>query len=121
MTFTYSTIQQGVGVIACFIGMNLFDRVGRRPILIVGCLAQVVFMCVIAGVGGKSNATQTDAKVVVAAVCLFVVAVKISLSSNSYLISAEIGGVRLRKKIMAWGTSWVSGPVSLLWDVGYCS
>lgn len=74
------------------------DKVGRRPFLIVGTFFQILFMCLVAGLGGQSNPTGAVANGMVASVILFNLSVKVSLSTNAYLIASEIGGVRMRKK-----------------------
>ncbi|WVQ85136.1 hypothetical protein IAT38_007301 [Cryptococcus sp. DSM 104549] len=104
--FTYQVVTQAMSVIGCLIAMTIFDKVGRRPVLIVGCALQILFMCLVAGLGSKSNHTTSDANGVIASVILFTVSVKVSLSTNAYLIGSEIGGVKMRKKILAFGTFW---------------
>lgn len=98
IAFTINVLVQALSLVACMITIFFLDKVGRRPFLVVGTFFQVLFMCLVAGLGGQSNPTGASANGMVAAVLLFNVSAKISISTNAYLIASEIGGVRMRKK-----------------------
>lgn len=96
MTFTYTVINSAVSVVVCLIGMVLMDVSGRRPILIYGCLAQALFVYLVAGLGGSGAKDLTTAHAMVACVILFSAAVHVSLgpcacksgqSATSYYIT----------------------------------
>ena len=55
-------------------------------------------MSLVGALGGKSNRTAADVNGMVASIVLFNICVKVSLSTNAYLLAAEIGGTRMRKK-----------------------
>ena len=80
---------------------------------------QVPFMLVVASVGGEKQPSKAGINAVVASVILFLVSAKISTSICCFLITSEMGGVRMRKKckvcqhcatadttVMAFGTTW---------------
>lgn len=98
MAFTYNVITQALSLVGCAITIFFLDKVGRRPFLVVGCALQVLFMLLVAGLGGKSNPSTSETNGMVASILLFNLSVKVSLSTNAYLIASEIGGVRMRKK-----------------------
>ena len=39
--FTYTVVNNAMGVLACLITMVLYDKLGRRPIILAGGSAQV--------------------------------------------------------------------------------
>ena len=96
--FTYTVINNAMGVLACFITMLLYDKLGRRPIIIAGGLAQILFMLLIGGLGSKAHPSTAETNTVVASIILFFVSVKISYSTCSFLMGSEIGGTLMRKK-----------------------
>lgn len=98
MAFTYNVVLQALSFVGCFITIFLLDKVGRRPFLVVGTFLQIPFMCLVAGLGTKSAPSQSDINGLVASIMLFNICVKVSLSTNAYLIASEIGGTRMRKK-----------------------
>jgi SP family sugar:H+ symporter-like MFS transporter len=96
--FTYNVLLQGLSLFGCIVTIFFLDKVGRRPILIIGTFLQIPFMLLVAGLGTKANKTATDYNGMVASILLFNLAVKVSLSTNAYLIASEIGGTRMRRK-----------------------
>ena len=55
-------------------------------------------MMLVAGLGTKARPTTSDIHGLVASIMLFNICVKVSLSTNAYLIASEIGGTHMRKK-----------------------
>ena len=53
--FTYTVINNAMGVVACFITMILYDKLGRRPIEIGGSISQVSLLS-LAGDSSKLSA-----------------------------------------------------------------
>lgn len=98
MSFTYTVISAACGLVAVLCGLYLYAHLGRRPILITGTFLQIPFMCLVAGLGGKSNHSTADIHMVIASIILFSCFEKISLSTSCYIITSEIGGTRMRKK-----------------------
>jgi SP family sugar:H+ symporter-like MFS transporter len=92
-------------IVGCAIGVLFTDRFGRRPFMISGGLLTAVFLALGAGLGIKTNKTSADKETIIASFLLIGITTKISASNNAFLIGAEIGGVKMRKKIMAFGTA----------------
>ena len=99
--FTYQTVQYGCSIVAVLIAQILYDRIGRRPILIAGTALQTLFMLLVAGLGTKAHKTTSDTQGVVASLILFYPVSRFGMGNCSYLISAEMGGVDMRKKLLA--------------------
>jgi len=97
-SFTYSFVAQTAGMVSAFIVITCVDRLGRRPLLISGMFLACIFNFLIAGLGSKAEPTPAETNTVVASTILLIMSIKYSASTMSYLISAEIGGVRMRKK-----------------------
>jgi len=74
---------------------------------------QVLFMCLVAGLGSEKNPGTAAINGVVASIILFYAAVKVSLSSLAYVIGSEIGGTRMRKKVRLSGKPGIINQSSL--------
>ncbi|PSR83417.1 general substrate transporter [Coniella lustricola] len=105
LSFTYSFLATLAGFVAAAIGMLFVDRIGRRPLMISGMFFAALFNFIIAGLGTKENLSETETNVVVASLILLNASCKYSASLCAYLITSEIGGIRMRKKIIAFATA----------------
>lgn len=82
MVFVYSTIGQGVGVIAAILGILVIDKIGRRPPVITGATLLLVCNILIGSLGPKSpNISQTEQGVVIASIILLLSGLKLSFQS----------------------------------------
>jgi MFS transporter, SP family, sugar:H+ symporter len=97
-SFTYSFLAQLGGFVGALFSCLLADKIGRRPLLISGVALGAFFNFLIAGLGTKDNPTAAEANAVVASLILLTTCCKYSSNVMAYLITAEIGGVRMRKK-----------------------
>ncbi|CAL5868250.1 uncharacterized protein PFLUO_LOCUS2474 [Penicillium psychrofluorescens] len=104
-SFTYATIGQAMTIVGSFFGILITDYTGRRPLMIVGGLFCGILLSIGAALGSEANPNQSEKRTVIATFLLLGIFTKISASNNAFLIGAEIGGVRMRKKIMAFGTA----------------
>ncbi|KAF3764346.1 general substrate transporter [Cryphonectria parasitica EP155] len=105
LSFTYSFLATVAGCIAATIGMLFVDKVGRRPLMISGMFFAALFNFIIAGIGTKETLSKAETNAVIASLILLNVSCKYSASLTAYLITSEIGGIRMRKKIMAFATA----------------
>lgn len=96
--FTYSFVAQAAGVAGPLISMFLVDRVGRRPLLISGLFLAVLFNFLVAGLGRLVDPSTGEVNTVIASIILLNFSCKYSINMMAYLITAEIGGVKMRKK-----------------------
>lgn len=98
--FTYALVTT-VGILfSQAIALYAYDKFGRRPIMITGAIIQVPLMIVVAAVGGRVHPTRASIHAVVACMIMFASFQRIATESPTYIICAEIGGVKLRKKSM---------------------
>ncbi|KXL42300.1 hypothetical protein M433DRAFT_429307 [Acidomyces richmondensis BFW] len=104
-TFTYNIIVTLAGLIACVIAIFTTDRVGRVPLCVLSMVLTTIFNCLVASVGSMQHPTSTQRNTVIASIILINFSAKIGISSQCYVIGSEIGGTRMRKKIMAVGTA----------------
>lgn len=101
MSFTYNMIGQAIGVLGCFVGMLLFDISGRRPLFIYGSCVCLFLLYLASGIGGSSeNPNEVETRTMVSCFMILPFFTRISGSNCAFLTGAEIGGVRMRKKIM---------------------
>lgn len=101
MSFLYGFLANLAGFIGAGIVTLTTDRLGRRPLLIFGMTLCVLFNFLIAGLGGASNPDELSLaaiNVVIASTVLLTASVKLSAGTMAYLVSSEVGGVRMRKK-----------------------
>ncbi|CAK7222120.1 hypothetical protein SCUCBS95973_004733 [Sporothrix curviconia] len=104
-SFTYATIGQALTIVGTFGGLALTDYTGRRPLMIVGGFMCGILLSIGAAVGDVADKNISETRLVIATFLLLSVFTKISASNNAFLIGAEIGGTRMRKKILAFGTA----------------
>ncbi|ORY25074.1 general substrate transporter [Naematelia encephala] len=104
-SFTYATIVQLVGAIGSFIAIMITDITGRRPLIITGAALLILWNCLIAGLGSSSVRTTTSNNMVVASFILMLFSTKISWATHCFLVGSELGGTRMRRKIIMVGTS----------------
>lgn len=118
MSFTYNTMITGIGIFFSILAVLVCDYTGRRPLLLTGLAMAAIFNAVLGGVGSSGAPySSTEINTVIASITMVIVGVKISVNplccgcilstlgapapvSNlpSGLITAELGGVRMRKK-----------------------
>lgn len=103
-SFTYAMIGQAMTGFGSLLGILLTDYTGRRPLMIIGGLMCGVLLSIGAALGSQPDPNQSEKRTVIATFILLSIFTKLSASNNAFLIGAEIGGVKMRKKTMAFGT-----------------
>ena len=106
VAFTYNTMIIAIAIACGIVGILCVDIVGRRTMCIIGVSIAFIFNGVSGGVGAHKPLTNTDIHIIVASLVFVLAGNKISLNPLSYVVGAELGGVRMRKKILAWSTAW---------------
>ena len=103
--FSYSILIPVAGLSGCIIAVLTTDTVGRRTLCYIGAALATMFGALIGGIGSKpgANENETDSNVVVASVILLNGVCKLGVASQCWLIGSEIGGTRMRKKLMGYG------------------
>ena len=100
MSFVYTIIGQAFGVLGCLAGLILFDISGRRPLFIFGSIVATFLLYLASGVGSINNLTQSGTNTMIACFMILPAFTRISATNCSFLTGAEIGGTRMRRKIM---------------------
>ena len=100
MSFTYNMIGQAVGIFGCLAGTILFDITGRRPLFVYASCVAAFLLYLGAGIGDNSDPNQTETRTMVSCFMILPFFTRISATNCAFLTGAEIGGVRMRKKIM---------------------
>lgn len=114
MSFTYAMIGQVVGLVGCAIGIFLLDIVGRRPLLIYGSAVCWFLLYLASGLGTVHSLNQSEINMEIACFMMLPAFTRISASNIAFLTGAEIGGIRMRKKIMVSlkhaDSCWLESP-----------
>ena len=97
-SFTYSFLAQVAGFVSAIVACLFADKVGRRALLISGTALTAFFNFMIAGLGTKGDPTTSETNMIIASMILLTASAKYSTNMLAYLITSEIGGVRMRKK-----------------------
>lgn len=120
MSFTYAMIGQAIGVVGCAFGIVLFDITGRRPLMIYASTVCAFLLYLGSGLGTIGNPNTNETNTLVACFILLPAFTRISASNNAFLTGAEIGGVRMRKKIMVSAARDFDPAVqAVLMDTGF--
>jgi hypothetical protein len=99
-SFTYAVVCQTAGTTGALMTIFATDRVGRRPLCIFGSALLVIWVTLIGALGSKPDiTTNTSAQNgVVASFVLLLWSTKIAYATHAFIVTAELGGVHMRKK-----------------------
>ena len=125
MSFTYNMIGQVIGVVGCAVGILLFDITGRRPLLIYGITICAFLLYLASGIGSRTaEPSLVETRTMISCFMILPAFTRIAASNTSFLTGAEIGGVRMRKKIMVRSRSFFqisqTSPFLDLLTTGLC-
>lgn len=101
-SFTYIVAGNVLQIASCLFQIIMYDFWGRRIFAILGGFFCFIFLSVVAGLGVITDPTATQRSAVIASVILTQTFSRWSVT-NAFVIGAEIGGVKMRRKIMATG------------------
>ncbi|WVQ65533.1 hypothetical protein V865_003192 [Kwoniella europaea PYCC6329] len=104
-SFIYGIIVNLFGAIGSLMTILSTDTIGRRPLCIIGSFLVVLWDCLIAAFGGASDITTNPQKqnITVASFILLIFSTKVAFATHSFIVTTEMGGVRMRKKLMMIG------------------
>ena len=88
------------------VSVCIVDATGRRPLYIVGLSLSLIFSAVTGGIGSKKNITSSDTNAIIASLAFLLIGCKLAANPYCYVVAGEVGGVRMRKKVMAISTAW---------------
>lgn len=123
--FDYSIMSSCLNAFSCFVAIYITDKVGRRPLLMIGSCLQIVWLFTMAGVGTVAHPSSAQTKVIVAATALSSASLCFSWDPLNYIITTELPASRLRDKtqrvasIVNITTKYVSSLVLFFSSLGY--
>ncbi|OKL61906.1 hypothetical protein UA08_02624 [Talaromyces atroroseus] len=96
--FNYSIMSSCINTFSCLVSICITDKVGRRPLLLIGSALQVVWLFTMAGIGLNDNLTYSQNQVIIAATALSSASLCFSWDPLNYIITTELPASRLRDK-----------------------
>jgi SP family arabinose:H+ symporter-like MFS transporter len=104
--FAATVLVGFVNLLFTLVAIGLVDRLGRRPLLLVGLLAQVVSLSAVAWLLSH----HSDGVALLGAILVFIAAFALALGPITWLLSSEIFPHRIRGRAMSVAalTVWVS-------------
>jgi SP family arabinose:H+ symporter-like MFS transporter len=132
--FQQTVIVGAMNVVFTFVAIGLVDKAGRRPLLIVGTLVQVIALTY---VGAMLNAGRSGAPLLIG-ILGFVGAFAVAMGPIPWIVNSEIFPTKLRGRAMSvaifclWFADWVVtqtfpmlregiGPAKTFWVYAACS
>lgn len=109
--FTYVVIGSALQVGSCMFQIILYDRIGRRVFAILGGLLCFIFLSVVSSLGVGGSAKPLDSKAATHAIIASIILTQTFARwavTNAFVIGGEIGGTKMRKKVLA-----VAGVVNM--------
>lgn len=105
-SFTYIVIGSALQVVSCLFQIFMYDHIGRRPFAIFGGFFCFIFLTVVSSLGNGGSAKPTGDSTTVNAIIASIILTQFFgrwSVTNAFVIGGEIGGVKMRKKILASG------------------
>ncbi|GAB3946979.1 sugar porter family MFS transporter [Corynebacterium tapiri] len=109
----YTSIVIGlVSVVACWVGLQIIDRVGRRRLLLGGLMINVISLVVLAVVYGQAKGHPGLALLSLVVMAIFIASQQAAVSPTTWLLISEIVPMRVRGVGMGlaglalWGANW---------------
>ncbi|KAJ5819017.1 hypothetical protein N7474_004608 [Penicillium riverlandense] len=96
--FDFSLMSSCINFFCCLVAIYITDRVGRRPLLMIGSTLQVIWLFTMGGIGTVSFPTTVQTQVIVAATALSSASLCVSWDPLNYVITTELPATRLRDK-----------------------
>ncbi|KAF4835866.1 MFS transporter fmqE [Colletotrichum tropicale] len=94
--FTMTIVNAIVNLVMVFIGLYLTDRVGRRPLLLVGAVLQFAAIVTMGSLGTVSDPSFAVKTGIVAMLTVFAASYVLAWAPLNYVVSTEIPALRLR-------------------------
>ncbi len=96
--FNYSIMSSCINFFSCLVGILITDKIGRRPILMVGSVLQIVWLFTMGGVGTVASPTYAQKQLIVGATALSSASLCFSWDPLNYIVTTEAPASRLRDK-----------------------
>ncbi|EED17852.1 sugar transporter, putative [Talaromyces stipitatus ATCC 10500] len=96
--FDYSIMSSCINTFCCLVSTMITDKVGRRPILLIGSALQITWLFSMAGIGLSDNPTSSGKHAIIALTALSSASLCFSWDPLNYIITTELPASRLRDK-----------------------
>lgn len=96
--FDFSIMSSCINTFSCLVAISITDKVGRRPLLMIGSCLQVVWLFTMGAVGTISSPSIAQKQVIVAATALSSASLCFSWDPLNYVVTTELPALRLRDK-----------------------
>ena len=98
LSFTYTNVITAIGLLAAMFALLIVDIVGKRRLSMAGMTMATIAAGVVGGIGQKKVHTKADLHTIIASLVFVSVGNKLCFQPLCYVIAAELGGVRMRRK-----------------------
>lgn len=109
----YTSIVIGVvSVVACWVGLQLIDTIGRRRLLLLGLSGNVIFLTALAVVYRAAESNASLALVALACMAGFIASQQAAVSPTTWLLISELVPPQIRgigmglAGLALWGMNW---------------
>jgi MFS transporter, SP family, sugar:H+ symporter len=96
--FDYSIMSSSINTFCCLVSIIITDRIGRRPVLLMGSALQVIWLFAMGGIGLHDHETSSEAQAIIALTALSSASLCFSWDPLNYIITTELPASRLRDK-----------------------
>ncbi|QGA16551.1 hypothetical protein EYB26_004218 [Talaromyces marneffei] len=96
--FDYSIMSSCINTFCCVLSITITDKVGRRPILLIGSALQIVWLFSMAGIGLYHHPTSSQKYSIIALTALSSASLCFSWDPLNYIVTTELPASRLRDK-----------------------
>lgn len=96
--FDYSIMSSCINTFCCLFSITITDRVGRRPILLIGSTLQIAWLFSMAGIGLCDNPTPSQKHSIIALTALSSASLCFSWDPLNYIVTTELPASMLRDK-----------------------
>ncbi|KAJ5616896.1 hypothetical protein N7537_002010 [Penicillium hordei] len=94
-SFNFNVINGFIGLVIVLLCLYLNDRVGRRPLLLIGAAIQATSLLIMGGLGVHTP-SYSQKSAIVAMLSLFTVGFNVGWAALTYVVTTEIPTLRLR-------------------------
>jgi SP family sugar:H+ symporter-like MFS transporter len=96
--FDYAIMSSCINFFCCLVAISITDKVGRRPLLLIGSVLQVIWLFTMGGIGTIASPSLAQKHVIVGATALSSASLCFSWDPVNYIITTELPALRLRDK-----------------------
>lgn len=96
--FNYAIMSSCLNFFCCLVAISITDKVGRRPLLMIGSFLQIIWLFTMGGIGTIISPSLSQKQVIVGATALSSASLCFSWDPVNYILTTELPASRLRDK-----------------------